>query len=109
MNASILDPRADNYFNYDKEANVWVIAQTWHVHVHKTDEPADKYELVYFRAARKFDTEPTDAELAEFNTISLNGVTAHMDAGTWAGGVVEGDTSEPFTFDKWAIKDIREG
>lgn len=103
-----LDERADNYFAYDKEVKCYVLAQTWHVRVHKTDDPADKYEIVYFRAARNFYDEPTVDDFKDFATQSLAGLSEHMDAGTWTAGTIQdGKTEadpEPFTFDRWYIK-----
>jgi hypothetical protein len=73
-----LDPRADNYFAYDKEAEAYVLAQTWHVRVHKLQTPKDQYEVVYFRAARKFDTEPTDEDFIAFAKESEAGLKKHF-------------------------------
>lgn len=106
-----LDPRADNYFAYDKNEECYVIAQTWHVRVHKVGDPADVYELVYFRAARRFDDEPSQDDIAAFGKESEAGLKKHMDGGTWTAGTIQenGDPRpEPFEFDRWHIKDIRE-
>ena len=103
-----LNQRADNYFAYDKQEQCYVIAQTWHVRVHKTGDPIDKYEVIYFRAAKRFDVEPTEDDIIAFGKESEAGVKAHMEAGVWAGGTADGATDEPFTFDVWKIKDHRE-
>lgn len=103
-----LNQRADNYFAYDKQEQCYVIAQTWHVRVHITDTPADQYEVIYFRAARRFDTEPTEDDIIAFGKESEAGVKAHMEAGVWSGGTADGAIDEPFTFDRWKIKDHKE-
>ena len=107
-----LDHRADNYFAYDKEVKCYVVAQTWHVLVHKVDAPADEYETVYFRAARNYYDEPTQKDFEEFADTSMAGLTEHMDAGTWTAGTIqEGEVEadpEPFEFDRWHIKDIKQ-
>lgn len=107
-----LDPRADNYFAYDKGEECYVIAQTWHVRVHKVGAPKDQYEVVYFRAARRFDTEPTQDDIATFAKESEAGLKKHMDGGTWTAGTIDEQTNEaqpePFRFNRWYIKDLRE-
>lgn len=98
-----LDPRADNYFAYDKQEQCYVIAQTWQARVHKVGEPKDKYEIVYFRAARRFDTEPSNDDIKKFAAESEAGFKEHMKMGTWTS-----DETEPFRFNRWYIKDFRE-
>lgn len=109
---NVLDGRADNYFAYDKDEQCYVIAQTWHVRVHKKDTPADQYEVVYFRAARRFDTEPSQDDITEFGRVSEQGLNEHMAAGVWTAGTIQDGKEEadpePFEFDKWFIKDFRE-
>ena len=107
---SNLDQRTDNYFAYDKDEQCYVLAQTWHIRVHITGTPADKYELVYFRAARRFNTEPAEDDIKAFAAESERGMTDHMNAGIWTSQLTESEEpTGPFTFDKWAVKDIREG
>lgn len=103
-----LDQRADNYFAYDKQEQCYVIAQTWHVRVHITGTPDDQYELIYLRAARRFDTEPTEDDIKEFGRTSQEGMLKHLDAGVWSGGTADGAVDEPFTFDRWRIKNHKE-
>lgn len=103
-----LDQRADNYFAYDKKEQCYVIAQTWHVRVHKHREPKDKYEIVYFRAARRFDAEPTEQEIIDFGKASRAGLNEHMAVGLWIAGTKEDDQAEPFKFNRWKIKHHKE-
>lgn len=103
-----LDQRADNYFAYDKEAEAYVLAQTWHVRVHKVGTAKDQYEIVYFRAARKFDAEPTNDEIIAFAKESEAGLKEHMAAGLWTAGTEQDGEAQPFKFNKWFIKDFKE-
>lgn len=104
----VLDPRADNRFYYDKDEQCWVLATTWSVWLHKVRDPKDKYELRKFRAARRFDSEPTADEFNEFAETAKKGLADFRAAGTWSGDLVDG---EPVTwrFNRSYIKDFREG
>ena len=102
-----LDPRADSYFSYDKKEQCWVIATTWHVFLHKVGDPDEHYETRHFRAARRFDTEPTDADFAEFANVSKKGLDDFMAAGYWSGDEKDGEQVEPWQFDRAFVKDLR--
>ena len=108
-----LDQRADNYFAYDKTEQCYVLAQTWHVRVHKLRTPKDKFELIYVRTGRRFDTEPTDDDIKQYAAEATKMLTDYMNEGQWHGGTVSDDPdtpgfTEPFKFNKWFIKDHRE-
>lgn len=104
-----LDPRADNYFNYDKEAEAWVIATTWHINLHKLRTPKDKYEVRHFRAARRFDTEPTNDEIAEFATQAKAGLDEFIKVGVWSGDVDDDGNMISWQFNRAYVKDLRGG
>lgn len=109
-----LDQRADNAFTYDKEAEAYVLVQTWHVHVHKVGAPKDKYELLYLRAGQRFDAEPTEDDIKKFAAESEQMLKDYCAKGQWQGGVmidapgIEPAHTEPFKFNRWYIKDHRE-
>lgn len=102
-----LDPRADNFFSYDKDAEAWVIATTWHVFLHKVGDPDDHYETRHFRAARKFETEPSNDDIKEFAEQAKKGLDDFMAAGYWSGDEKDGEAVEPWQFDRSYIKDLR--
>lgn len=107
-----LDQRADNSFTYDKQAEAYVLVQTWHVRVHKHRAPKDEYEIIYVRAGQKFEYEPTEDDIKAFAKQSRAMLNEYCAKGQWQGGAVEGieDTvvTEPFKFNRWRIKDYRE-
>jgi len=109
MKVKYLDPRADNYFGYDKENQVWILVQTWHILVHIIKTRKDKYELHQWRAGIKYEKEPTDDELKDFAKQSEQMLAEAMKAGIVT---VLDDKGEPCgvkRFNRWFIKDFREG
>lgn len=107
-----LDPRADNSFTYDKDAEAYVLVQTWHVRVHRVRDPKDKYEVIYVRAGQRFDAEPSEDDIKAFAVASEQMLKDYCKKGQWQGGTIEGDLgtaiTEPFRFNRWYIKDHKE-
>lgn len=108
MSVDLLDPRADNHFGYDKEAQAWVLVQTWHVYLHFKHTPKDKYEVRLYRAGIKFETEPSDDDIKKFAEASKQGLIEWAKRGEWYGDLDDNDAPIAKRFNRWAIKDFRE-
>lgn len=111
MIVKYLDPRADNYFGYEQEGQAWVLVQTWHVYLHKVRTKKDQYELRQYQCGQKFLQEPTDADFLAFAKLSEQKLKEAVDKQVFSGdfNLDTGTPDKPWRFNRWFIKDFREG